>query len=130
MIKATTSAKRVRFKGNPRKELFIQDLRKRVANYFDENGISPYANTEMYLKTAFAMVSWIATYAWIMSDTLSEHPIALYLVYLLLGYIHIFIAFNIMHDATHNAYSSNNQRDNRIREMIVKIFNVDYTKSI
>ena len=107
MIKATTSAKRVRFKGNPRKELFIQDLRKRVANYFDENGISPYANTEMYLKTAFAIVSWIATYAWIMSDTLSEHPIALYLVYLLLGYIHIFIAFNIMHDATHNAYSSN-----------------------
>lgn len=29
-----------------------------------------------------------------------------------------------------NAYSSNNQHDNRIREMIVKIFNVDYTKSI
>ncbi len=105
MIKATTSAKRVRFKGNPRKEEFIKDLRSRVNAYFTENNISPYANTEMYLKTVFAVVTWVGTWLWIMSDTL-ESPLAFYGVYLLLGFIHIFIAFNIMHDSTHDAYSS------------------------
>ena len=107
MIKATTSAKRVRFKGNPRKEQFIQDLRRRVDAYFADNNISQYANTEMYLKTAFAVVAWVGTWLWIMSDTLSYSPLALYGVYLLLGFVHIFIAFNIMHDSTHDAYSSN-----------------------
>ena len=106
MIKATTSAKRVRFKGNPRKELFIKDLRSRVDAYFKDNNISQYANTEMYIKTIVAVVAWVGTWLWIMSDTLSS-PLALYMVYLLLGYVNIFIAFNIMHDATHDAYSPN-----------------------
>lgn len=105
MIKATTSSKRVRFKGNPRKEQFIKDLRSRVDAYFADNNISQYANTEMYLKTAFAIVAWVGTWLWIMSDTLSDSPLAMYGVYLLLGFVHIFIAFNIMHDACHDAYS-------------------------
>jgi len=105
MIKATTTSKRVRFKGNPRKEEFIKELRARVNAYFTDNNISQYANTEMYLKTVFAVVVWVSTWLWIMSDTLAS-PWALYGVYLLLGFVHIFIAFNIMHDATHDAYSS------------------------
>ncbi|MEZ4956673.1 MAG: acyl-CoA desaturase [Saprospiraceae bacterium] len=113
MIKATTSAKRVRFKGNPRKEQFIKDLRSRVDAYFAENNISQYANTEMYLKTAFAIVAWVGTWLWIMSDTVSSSPLALYAVYLLLGFVHIFIAFNIMHDACHDAYSPS-KRVNKI----------------
>jgi linoleoyl-CoA desaturase len=107
MIQATTSAKRVSFKGNPKKELFILDLRSRVNAYFKENNISPYANTEMYLKTVIAIVAWIGVWIWIMSDILSGNPLVLFMVYLLLGFVNIFIAFNIMHDATHDAYSPN-----------------------
>ncbi len=105
MVKATTSNKRVRFKGNPRKEEFINELRSRVKAYFADNNLSQFANTEMYIKTVFAAVTWIGTWLWIMSDTLTSGW-GLYGVYLLLGFIHIFIAFNIMHDATHDAYSS------------------------
>ncbi len=107
MLKQTTSSKRVNFKGNPRKEEFIRELRRRVDAYFKDNNISPYANAEMVFKTIFAIVVWTATYLWIMSDTLSSSPLALFMVYMLLGYVNIFIAFNIMHDATHDAYSAN-----------------------
>jgi linoleoyl-CoA desaturase len=107
MLKQTTSSKRVNFKGNPRKEEFIRELRRRVDAYFKDNNISPHANAEMVFKTIFAVVAWVSTYAWIMSDTLSASPLAMYLVYMLLGYVNIFIAFNIMHDATHDAYSAN-----------------------
>lgn len=107
MIKATTSAKRVRFKGNARKEEFIKELRRRVDAYFKDNNISQYANTEMYIKTAVCIIAWLATWGWIMSDTLSNNTFAFFMVYLLLGFVHIFIAFNIMHDATHDAYSAN-----------------------
>jgi len=104
MLVKTTNEKKVRFKSTPNKDLFAKELRMRVAQYFKEKGISKYGNTEMYLKTVIAIVSWIGVYAWIMSNTLS--PIGLILAFTLLGYVNIFIAFNIGHDACHNAYSS------------------------
>ncbi len=105
MFNKMTSDKRVRFKSSPRKSEFFLTLRKRVDAYFEDNNITPYANTEMVIKTIVAIVSWVATYALIITDTVSE-PIPLILTFLALGFINIFIAFNIMHDATHDAYSS------------------------
>ncbi len=104
MLVKTTNEKKVRFKSTTDKDLFAKELRMRVAQYFKEKGISKYGNTEMYLKTVIAVVSWIGVYAWIMSNTLS--PLGLILAFTLLGYVNIFIAFNIGHDACHNAYSS------------------------
>ena len=107
MLNKMTSAKRVRFKGNPRKDEFMNVLRQRVNAYFEDNNITRYANTEMIVKTVIAFVSWFAVYALIMSDVLSDSPLALIAAFTLLGYVNIFIAFAIMHDATHDAYSSN-----------------------
>ena len=107
MIKSMTSAQRVRFKSTPKKTEFMNILRARVNNYFRENQISPYANREMIIKTVVAIVAWIAVYAVIMSDVLSFSFLALVLGFTVLGYVNIFIAFNIMHDATHEAYSAN-----------------------
>ncbi len=107
MIKSTTSEKTVRFKGNRKKSEFMKELQHRVDAYFKGNNIDPHANGEMYLKTGLSIAAWLAVWIWIISDTLSSNVPAFYLVYLLLGFVHIFIAFNIMHDATHNAYSSN-----------------------
>jgi len=104
MLAQTTSEKQVRFKSTPSKDLFAKELRVRIAQYFKENELSKYGNKEMYLKTIIATISWIGVYAWIMSNTLT--PIGLILVFTLLGYINIFMAFNIGHDACHNAYSS------------------------
>lgn len=107
MLNKTTSAKKVRFKSTKTKDDFAKHLRTEVAKYFKEKGISKYANTEMYVKTAVAVISWISVYALIMSDILSNNPLLLLGAFTLLGYVNIFIAFNIGHDACHNAYSSN-----------------------
>ena len=105
MFNKMTSDKRVRFRGTPKKNEFIKVLRQRVDAYFEDNNISPYANGEMIFKTIFSIVTWSAVYGLIISDSLSFSWWALVLGYLLLGFINIFIAFNIMHDATHDAYS-------------------------
>lgn len=107
MLKSMTSSKRVRFKSTPTKDNFIKDLRKRVDHYFESNNISKHANAEMYFKTVFAVVMWLFFYGLIMSDMFSHSWIQLFGVYLGLGFVNIFIAFNIMHDATHDAYSAN-----------------------
>jgi len=107
MLKQTTKSTRVRFKGTPTKEKFIKDFRARVNDYFESNNISPFANGEMYFKTAFAAVAWIFAYYLIISGFSNESGYVLMASYLLLGFVNIFIAFNIMHDATHDAYSAN-----------------------
>lgn len=106
MLNKTTSEKRVRFRSTPKKNEFMKVLRQRIDAYFEDNNISPYANGEMIFKTLFAIVAWISVYALIMSDVLSPYPFVLIMTFMLLGFVNIFIAFNIMHDATHDAYSS------------------------
>ncbi len=106
MFEKTTRDKVVKFKSTPDKDLFAKELRVEVAKYFQNNNISKYGNKEMYVKSAFAIFAWILVYAIIMSDVLSPYPVLLWLTFTLLGYVNIFIAFNIGHDACHNAYSS------------------------
>jgi len=112
MLKSMTSSKRVRFKSAPAKDNFIKDLRQRVDHYFESNNISKHANAEMYFKTVFAVVMWLFSYGLIMSDMFSHSWIQLFAVYMMLGFVNIFIAFNIMHDATHDAYSSSRRVNN------------------
>lgn len=107
MLVQTTSAKRVRFKSTPRKDQFIRVLRERVNEYFENKGISKHANTEMIIKTIVAFVAWIGVYTLLITNTLSFSYWLLLAGFTLLGFVNIFIAFNIMHDATHDAYSGN-----------------------
>ena len=67
MLKQTTSNKRVQFKGTPTKEAFMKDLRGRVNKYFEEKGVSQYANGEMWFKTVFAVAAWAGAYWLLMS---------------------------------------------------------------
>lgn len=107
MLKSMTSAKRVRFRSNPRKDQFNNVLRERVMAYFEENNISQYANTEMYIKTALSVVMWVACFTTVLSGALDGSPWLLIGLYTVWGFVNVFIAFNIMHDATHDAYSAN-----------------------
>jgi len=105
MLQSMTSSKRVRFKSTPKKDNFIKDVRSRVDQYFEVNNISPHANTEMYIKTFVALFAWITIFCTILFGGLGTF--GLFLAYVAWGFISIFIAFNIMHDATHDAYSAN-----------------------
>lgn len=107
MLKKTTVQKRVRFKSAPNQDDFLNELKERVDSYFKESNISSYANREMIVKTIIGIVSWLMVYTAIMSNLLSQFPLLLILGFTILGYINIFMAFNIMHDATHDAYSPN-----------------------
>ncbi|MEM8899048.1 MAG: fatty acid desaturase, partial [Bacteroidota bacterium] len=114
MLGQTTSSRRVKFKSTPEKDKFAKALRIAIATYFKENKISKYGNREMHIKTIFAAVAWLSVYALIMSNILSHNVLLLWLGFTLLGYVNIFIAFNIGHDACHNAYSGNMKVNKRM----------------
>ena len=104
MFEKTTSKKRIKYKSNPKKDQFMKVLRTRVWAYFKENNISKNANGEMYFKTVLAIVSWLGLYGLIMSDYFSFSYLATIGAFCVLGFINIFMAFNIVHDACHDAY--------------------------
>ncbi len=107
MLKKTTSNQRIRFKSTSGKDEFMKTLTKRINAYFTERGISRFANRKMIIKTIVILTSWAGLYTLIMSDVLSAYPMAVFGAFFLLGMVNILIAFNIVHDACHGAYSSN-----------------------
>lgn len=54
-------------------------------------------------------MSWFVVYGLIITDTLSSNFWLLVAGFTLLGFVNIFLAFNIMHDACQGAYSPKNQ---------------------
>ena len=107
MLKKTTISKVVKYKSTKTKDDFAKELRKRVNNYFKERNLSPYANSEVITKGILAYCCWGVVYGLIISNVLSSSFWMLFGGFLALGFINIFLAFNIMHDACHSAYSSN-----------------------
>jgi len=105
MLHQTISAKKVKFKSTAQKDEFIKVLRKNIQNYFKENSITKYANTELWIKVMVSYILWIAIYSLIMSDILSDTPVLLIAAFSLLGFANIFITFSSVHDAVHDAIS-------------------------
>jgi len=106
MLNKTTSSKKVKYKSNKRKDEFAKDLKKRISRYFAENNISKHANREMIFKSVLGLTAFVLLYALIISNVLSFSYLWIIAAFTLLGFVNIFIAMNIMHDACHNAYSS------------------------
>jgi len=107
MFQKTTTTKKVRYKSTKQKDDFFRDLKGRVNNYFKEKGISKYANAAMVFKTVFAFTAWGIMYAILITNKLSFSYAATIAGFCALGFVNIFIAFAVMHDACHHAYSKN-----------------------
>ncbi len=105
MLKKTTINKVVKYKSNKPKDEFAKELRNRINNYFIEGNISPYAGRGVILKGMLGFLSWGICYALIISDSLSYNFWLLFFGFMLLGFVNIFLALNVMHDACHGAYS-------------------------
>ena len=114
MLKSMTSDKVVQFKSNETQDNFLKVYNRRVNQYFKDNNTTKYANREMHIKTVVAILSWIGVYSLIMTNTVSFSAWALVGTFTLLGFVNIFIAFNIVHDACHNAYSKNPKVNKRL----------------
>lgn len=98
--------KQVRFVDKrPNSTLFYNTLKQRVDEYFVKNNISKYANTKMVIKTIILLSFYIIPY----TSMLIFNPgfgISL-LLWSIMGIALAGIGMSVMHDANHNAYSSN-----------------------
>lgn len=100
MIKNT----QIRFSGKD-KTNFTATLNRRVHQYFAENKISRYANTEMVIKTIVLLSTYLLPFAFLV---LYQPGTALSIgIWTIMGLSLAGIGMNIMHDANHGSYSKN-----------------------
>lgn len=85
---------------------FSSTLKKRVRAYFKDNNISKYANTSMYLKTAFMISLYFIPYGLMVSGLISNIWAVLGM-FMIMGFGMAGIGLSIMHDANHGSYSKN-----------------------
>lgn len=99
-------------------EDFYKVLRKRVNEYFKDNGVSRYANANMVIKTIFMLSLYFVPFILIL--TVVESSWLAILLWALMGFGMAGIGLSIMHDANHNAYSKNKV----VNQMLGKLLNV------
>jgi linoleoyl-CoA desaturase len=104
MLETSSSLRKVNFT-NAQHDDFSRDLRRRVASYFQERGLSRHWNGEMALKSCFYLGGYLGLYAAAVMGGLTGVP--LLLVWFLMGFFMSGIGFNVSHDAIHGAYSAN-----------------------
>jgi linoleoyl-CoA desaturase len=85
-------------------ELFIPEVKQRVAEYFAQTGRSTKADARMVLKTVLILTVTFGSYALIMSNAFGAWTMLGLAV--LMGVGMAGIGFSIAHDALHGAYSS------------------------
>ena len=88
---------------------FYNTLKERIDNYFKERNISRYANGKMVFKSVICMLLFFGSYALIISDKFS--PAVMLILTIVFGISSILVLGNILHDASHNAYSNNPKID-------------------
>lgn len=84
---------------------FFQTLRQRVDAYFRDHQISKNATPGMVIKTVILLGTYILPFVAILLWPMTLVPFLL--LWLLMGWAKAGIGMNIMHDANHGAYSSN-----------------------
>jgi linoleoyl-CoA desaturase len=90
---------------------FYPEVRKRVNDYFETNGISRHADWRMVLKTAVILAWLAASYVLLLFAASSLVLAIISAVAVAQGFV--LVGFNIMHDGAHGSYSKN-KRVNRI----------------
>lgn len=84
---------------------FSLEVKRRVNAYFEEQGISKHANTQMVIKTIILLSLYFGSYAILMTAPLSLGQ--MWFITFLMGIGMAGIGFSVSHDALHGAYSSN-----------------------
>ncbi|HKJ41495.1 MAG TPA: acyl-CoA desaturase [Sunxiuqinia sp.] len=97
---------------NTENQEFVIELRKKVLEYFERNGISRYGNTNMVFKTIFMFALFLVPYFLMISGVITSTAILL-LLWSIMGFGAAGIGLSVMHDANHHSYSKN-QKVNKI----------------
>lgn len=83
---------------------FVSELKERVNQYFLDNKISKFADTNMQLKTAFMLGLYFIPFMVLVSGIVQSFWMML-LLWSMMGLGMCGIGLSIMHDANHGAYS-------------------------
>jgi linoleoyl-CoA desaturase len=95
---------------------FAREVKARVGEYFERNGLSRHANAAMVTKTVVLVVAYLGSYGLIVSGAL---PLPwMWLLCLVMGVAMAGIGFAVTHDALHGAYSA----DPRVNRSLGYIF--------
>jgi len=90
---------------NSSKKDFIITLNKRIESYFKDNNLDKQANWLMVFKSITFLLLFAGIYLLIFFVDFT--PVQLLPLVVLFGIAQVLLAFNIAHDASHNAYSKN-----------------------
>lgn len=88
----------------PENDTFYSTLSARVKNYFDESGISRYANPVFFFKAALLLALHLLFYCFYL---FSKNQSLALLSMVLMGPTSILIGINVAHDAAHGVISKN-----------------------
>src|SRR5687767_12456483 len=84
---------------------FFSTLKKRADGYFNEKGISPYANAFMVFKIVFFLTVFTGIFLFLL---LGNYNLAgMFGLWILLCLFTAFVGVNVCHDASHGSISSN-----------------------
>lgn len=97
---------------------FYDAVRARVNDYFQDNHISPYSNSEMYVKTAVMLAMYFVPYALIVTGLASFSLLFFYALWLVMGLGIVGIGCSIMHDSNHGAYTHNKGVNNFLGSLL------------
>ena len=86
--------------------------------YFETHGISPYANTEMWIKTIVILLLYLVPYLIMISGLGAANPWIFFALWFLMGMGMSGIGTAIMHDANHGTYSPNKKVNNFISHIL------------
>jgi len=95
---------------NNKNAVFFQSLKEAADNYFAVKGIQRTGDVRLYIKTAILFVAAFSFYFSVLFFSLPAWGIILF--GFLLGFTSACIGFNVMHDANHGSYSSNERLNN------------------
>lgn len=102
MATQTLNFRKIKFKGRDQ-STFFSVLRRRIYDYLEQKPNKGFADTRMYIKIVFWLSTWLLSYLGIILGGLTGWALLGMAVFH--GLTHIFIAFNISHDANHNSIS-------------------------
>ncbi|OZA62015.1 MAG: acyl-CoA desaturase, partial [Sphingobacteriia bacterium 39-39-8] len=87
------------------KQSLHSELKKRVQQYFDEQGIKSTGNPKLFTKAFLMIMAFVAVYIQLLVWTPVWYLAILEAV--ILGGLIAAIGFNVMHDGSHGSFSTN-----------------------
>lgn len=96
------------------KDSFFEDVINKVDAYFEVNNLSPYANTNMWIKTIIMLLLYFVPYMLMVTGTGAGSLWLFYGYWVVMAVGMIGIGTSVMHDANHGAYSPRKKVNNFI----------------